>query len=119
MNLFYKYKLNNFDTRTQFQKVPDLQFHGSEVLASKFIGNFTREGIIKKVEQVNKRSYDTLHLQGRIGVAVHYKDNGWFGGVMTDIGQPMNVFDPTDSNYSGVLSTDRINAFQIYLIKKQ
>ncbi len=117
MNLFYRHKVNDFSHMSQWEKIPDIQFHGSEVLASKIIGNFTRDAVIKHVEKINKIAKDIAHDKGKIGCALHYKDNGWFGGVLTDIGEPMNIFDPEDSSYSGILSTDRINGLQIYFIK--
>lgn len=113
-------KKNDFSTLSNWTQNATLTRKGSNVLEkTSKIGHFDRQTVKNFIQKMA----DALNAEGRdgrIGVALHYKNsNDWAGGEMTHVNMPVSVYDPTDSPDGHIVDGDSIDRIQIYLIKNK
>jgi hypothetical protein len=93
------------------------QFNDNRKMITGYIeGKFTSEDIKTKLQQLA----DGFHKSGRniyIGVSIHYGDpNAWLPAIMKHVSEPVDIFDPSDSD--GSYDYSDIDGCLFYILEK-
>jgi len=105
-------------------KFEDLKFHkinaefkdNRKMVAGFVKGSFTREEVYEKLQELA----DGMKKSGRnayIAVTLHYADpNAWLPAIYTHVSQPVQIFNPNDSDTTNTFKD--ISAMYFYIIEK-
>jgi hypothetical protein len=94
----------------------NVKYKGSQIVAEKYKGKFTREDIKKHVQSKSDLSKTALGFDGRISVALYYPSRGWRSGYFTSFGAPIAMYNIDSYDDEGP-EDDSFTDFQIYYLK--
>lgn len=89
----------------------------SKVATQSYVGNFTREQILAKAQQLSNKM-KTL-ANGQISIAINYGGNEWRGGYFTQYGAPVQLHTFEDSGNDIRGDPDHFAGFAVYYVRNK
>ena len=92
----------------------DINWKRNKVVEMAYNGDFTKEEIKDHVQQISNE-YKKKGFNGMIEVALPY-DQGWRAGYFTQVGEPISMYDFTDSGDT-YNEQNTFSGFRIYVMR--
>ena len=113
-NLFKKFEFTNKKDQSEWHNT-NLRIRGKPVMGKTIQGKYKYEDIRPYIQKISN-ALAKKGIKAEIQTAIHFRDSDqWRGSSFRDLGEPIDLFDPSDSD---VNHGKIVNAIQIYLVKK-